>query len=283
MNSHSISDCIKRFPELNAVSDSARLDTEVILAWVLCKDRTYLFTWPEKTLTTEQYQAFFEAFEKRKQGIPIAYITGEREFWSLPFYTDSSTLIPRPDTEILVDYIINHVIQPGGLDSSISILDLGTGTGAIAISLAKELPNSQVDAVDVNNNAVALAKRNAERNGISNINIFQSDWFENIQDNYDIIVSNPPYIDASDPHLKEGDVRFEPSSALISEKDGLADIETICKTAPQFLRPSGILLVEHGWKQGLEVREIFKRNFNEVQTIKDYSNNERVTTGIWKR
>lgn len=270
-----IADCLKRVHELD--TETARLDLEVLLAWALKKDRTYLYTWPEKQLSSEEQNVFDTAVERRKKGEPIAYIVGEKEFWSLPLYVDDSTLIPRADTEILVEAALEKIAAP------MKILDLGTGTGAIAIALANERPDCKFMAVDKSIHALALAHKNCERHGLKNLVFMCSDWFSNIQEkDFDVIVANPPYVDATDPHLAEGDVVFEPQSALVAEENGLADIKKIISTSTAFLKQGGWLMLEHGWKQAADVREVFTREtFSKVATVQDYAGNERVTMGQW--
>ena len=278
----SIAECVALSRELEALSDSARLDTEVILAWVLNKSRTYLYTWPEKMISEAEYRAFTCALNRRKQGEPVAHITGEREFWSLDFFTDHSTLIPRPDTESLVEFVLAW-LDERSLESP-RILDLGTGTGAIAVALATSLPNASVTAVDYSESAVSLAQKNAARHQVNNLSIFQSDWFSNVSGTFDAIVSNPPYIACDDPHLTRGDVRYEPASALVAENDGFLDIQKICGRAAGFLTDGGVLCVEHGWQQALGVQRIFIENeFQAVSTYQDLSGNDRFTVGVVDR
>lgn len=281
MSLPTIADCIKRAHDLTAVSDSPRLDVEVILAWVLKKDRTYLYTWPEKTISPSELIAFDDAFSQRQSGCPVAHITGEREFWSLPLYTDTSTLIPRPDTEVLVEQALEVFRGEPFPKESLRILDLGTGTGAVAIALAKELPQAKVFAVDFSEDAVELAKRNAHRHGCSNLAIVHGSWFELVTGGFDCIVSNPPYIDSQDPLIDKGDVRFEPRTALIADNHGLADIQHIIEMASTYLKPHGWLGLEHGWTQGEAVRELLvKQGYRDVLTEKDYGGNDRVTSGL---
>lgn len=269
--------CLRRASELAELSDSARLDVEVILSWVLGKDRSFLFTWPEHQLSCEQLEQFERAFARRKAGEPVAHITGEREFWSLSLLTDASTLIPRPDTECLVELALARLPK-----TSPRILDLGTGTGAIALALASERADAEVMAVDVVDSAVALARKNAERLQIANIEIKQSHWFSAVNGRFDVIVSNPPYIDADDEHLQQGDVRFEPLSALVAEKQGLADLQLIVEQAPAYLNEGGWLLMEHGWQQGEAVRHLLlEKGYTDVATEQDFGGNDRVSLGRW--
>jgi len=273
-----ISECLQRAALLASVSDSPRLDVEVLLIWALGKSRTYLYTWPEHALDDAVYERFDAALTRRIKGEPVAYIVGRREFWSLELFTDNSTLIPRPDTEVLVEQALTKVVRPTS-----SILDLGTGTGAVALALASELPAANIDAVDFSKAAVQLAQKNCDYHQFKNLNIFSSDWFSHVSGSYDLIVSNPPYIDADDEHLGIGDVMFEPRSALVAANHGLADIEHIAEHARQYLVAGGWLLLEHGWRQGDDVRRVLERaGFCEVVTHKDYAGNDRVSLGCWR-
>ena len=267
---------------IGPLSDTARLDAEVILCHVLNCNKTYLFTWSDKVINKEDLELFLQLVEKRSQGRPVAHITGKRDFWSLSLNVNESTLIPRPDTETLVETVLTEsALLPSY--PNLKGLDLGTGTGAIALALASELPNSHWLGLDYSDEAVALAKSNQELNKIDNCQFSQSDWYNYLSkesDQFDIIVSNPPYIDPEDAHLKNGDVRFEPLSALVSEEHGLADIKHIVTNATQYLRPGGLLAIEHGYDQSAAVQKIFTKNrFAKVTTIKDLGQNDRITIG----
>jgi len=265
---------------LQHVSDSAKLDTEILLCFVLGKDRSYLLTWPEKFLSDEQLLVFIPLLARRFQGEPIAYITGVKEFWSLPLAVSAATLIPRPDTETLVELVL---VQYENCDN-VSCLDLGTGTGAIALALASEQPTWAIDAIDFNADAVKLAQSNATRLQLTQVNIFQSDWFTQIATNkkYDVIVSNPPYIDHTDENLSRGDVRFEPASALIANDNGLADIKHIAASAQHFLLHQGTLFFEHGFAQGDKVRQILTAlGYDNAQTAQDLNGHDRITWAIF--
>jgi len=259
-----------------STSESPRRDAEILLEHVTGKARTYLLAFGETLLTPEQEAQLAALLARRKTGEPVAHLTGEREFWSLPLYVSAATLIPRPDTECLVEQALARLP-----DGPCRILDLGTGTGAIALALASERPDCQVTAVDVMPDAVALAQRNLARLGFSNVQINQSSWFSALaQHAFEMIVSNPPYIDEHDPHLSQGDVRFEPLTALVAANDGLADIEHIITTAREHLVPGGWLLLEHGWTQGAAVRALFSAaGYASVETCRDYGGNERLTLG----
>jgi release factor glutamine methyltransferase len=278
MNTLSIAQCLQLAHELESLSDSARLDIELILCHVLQKNRTYLFTWPDKTLSPEQAEMFQIFFNRRKSGEPIAHILGQREFWSLPLAVNNSTLIPRPDTELLVEIVL-ELFAGDVPQQKRSCLDLGAGTGAIVLAIASEKPDWQLVGVDKSADAVALAEQNRDQLHFSHVQIKQSDWFSAITaQQFDVIVSNPPYIDPQDPHLEQGDVRFEPRSALIADNKGLADIELIIQQSWNYLCEQAWLLLEHGYDQGQAVRELFAaRGFVETRT--DLGGNERVTLG----
>lgn len=261
---------------LQTSSDSAKLDTEILLSFVLDKNRSYLLTWPENLLNEEQLHHFDQLLIRRANGEPIAYIVGVKEFWSLPLLVSKATLIPRPDTETLVELVLE---QYGDCDD-IYCLDLGTGTGAIALALASEKPTWKIDAIDYNVDAVQLAQLNAKKCQLDHVNIFQSDWFSQVETNkkYDLIVSNPPYIDCDDNNLMQGDVRFEPSSALIANDNGLADIKHIADIARCFLTSKGQLFFEHGFEQGVDVRDILVNfGFENPQTAQDLNGHDRIT------
>ena len=257
-------------------SESPRRDAEILLGFVTGKARTFILAFGETPLTNEQQEQLAGLLARRVRGEPVAHLIGEREFWSLPLFVSPATLIPRPDTECLVEQALARLPA-----APCRILDLGTGTGAIALALASERPDCQVTAVDLIPDAVALAQRNADHLGIRNIEIVQSRWFSALEgQQFSLIVSNPPYIDAQDPHLAQGDVRFEPLSALVAADNGLADLHTLIKEAPRYLLPQGWLLLEHGWQQGAAVREIFARyGWQQVETCRDYGDNERLTLG----
>ncbi len=264
--------------KLQNVSESARLDAEVLLCSILACDRAYLFTWPEKSLDSAQLTACDEVLIRRISGEPVAYILGEKEFWSLPFFTDKNTLIPRPDTEVLVEQVLARTTP-----SENRILDLGTGTGAIALAIAKERPMFCVEAVDKFPEVVALAEKNRTRLDCQNVRVFQSDWYAQTQGTFQVIVSNPPYIEPDDPHLAMGDVRHEPHSALVADDQGLSDLKVIISAGFGFLSSSGFLAVEHGYQQAEIVRSIFlQAGYAGVETVQDYGGRDRVTLGYVK-
>ncbi|ELY4663339.1 peptide chain release factor N(5)-glutamine methyltransferase [Cronobacter muytjensii] len=260
-------------------SESPRRDAEILLGFVTGRTRTFILAFGETALTDDELTRLDALLARRVQGEPVAYLTGQREFWSLPLEVSAATLIPRPDTECLVEQAL--VRLPA---APCRILDLGTGTGAIALALASERPDCQVTALDVVPQAVELAKRNAQRLGIDNVTVLQSHWFCALTDaRFSLIVSNPPYIDGDDPHLTQGDVRFEPKSALVAQNAGLADLDAIIAGARRFLENDGWLLLEHGWRQGEAVRALFTRaGYQGVETCRDYGGNERLTLGHYR-
>lgn len=261
-------------------SDSPALDAAVLLCHVLAKPRSYLLTWPDKTLEEPVLVSLNALLARRMAGEPVAYILGEREFWSLPLKVSPSTLIPRPDTERLVELALEKAALIEG-----ELLDLGTGTGAIALALASELPLRRVTGIDLRPEAAELAQENATRLSILNTQFLQGSWFSPLADGtkFALIVSNPPYIEESDPHLNQGDVRFEPKSALVAEENGLADIRYISTHAPRFLLEGGWLLFEHGYDQGEAVRTILRElGYQSVTTEQDYAGNDRVTLGQYQ-
>ena len=281
MNLLTIADCLKKSAQLIDISDSPRLDIEILLTHILQKDRTYLFTWPEKELSAEQKNQFDQFFSRRLAGEPVAHIIGQREFWSLPIMVNSSTLIPRPDTELLVEAVLGLFAEDDE-NQSRRLLDLGTGTGAIVLALANEKKSWHCTGVDKEIAAVELAEKNRAHLKLDNVKILHSDWFSTLASGmaFDVIVSNPPYIDPADEHLTQGDVRFEPLSALTADKKGLADLEYIIAHAPKYLMANGWLLVEHGHDQGEAVRHLFTENyFDDINTFRDFGRNERVTIG----
>ncbi|OUS11487.1 protein-(glutamine-N5) methyltransferase, release factor-specific [Gammaproteobacteria bacterium 53_120_T64] len=275
-----IAELLRLASRLEAVSDSPRLDVEVLLCHVLDKPRSYLFTWPEKILDQKTAQYFNDLLQRRADGEPIAYLTGQKEFWSLSLEVNTTTLIPRPDTELLVETALQAMAK-----SDAQVLDLGTGTGAIALALASERQQWQIMAVDLVPEAVALAEKNRQRLSLDNVRVLRSHWFKDIApQKFDLIVTNPPYIDADDHHLSEGDVRFEPSSALVSAHHGLADIEIIIAGAKPYLRTGGFLLIEHGYQQAGAVRTLLQNEgFVSVSTERDIAGLERVSTGCFQR
>ncbi|HHE9463111.1 TPA: peptide chain release factor N(5)-glutamine methyltransferase [Haemophilus influenzae 10810] len=273
-------------------SENSKIDALVLLQYATGKPRTQILAFDDTEIDEKVRLKLTALLDRRLNGEPIAYILGEKEFWSLPLNVSKSTLIPRPDTEVLVEKALQISLEK--LEQNpphFRILDLGTGTGAIALALASELfsicqkrqISLEIIGVDLMPDVVELAQSNAERNKL-NVQFLQSRWFGNITGQFDLIVSNPPYIDVQDEHLHQGDVRFEPLSALVANDAGYADLRYIIESAPNYLNFNGTLLLEHGWQQGEKVRSIFQENHWEmVETVRDYGDNERVTLGFWKK
>ena len=259
-------------------SPTPRLDAELLLAQALGKSRGYLHTWPERELEASQLECYQAALARRRTGEPVAYILGRQGFWSLDLDVASHTLIPRPDTELLVETAL--ALLPA---TPLQVLDLGTGTGAIALALACERPAWQVAGVDRVAEAVALAQSNGTRLQLANARFAESCWFSALAgQRFQLIVSNPPYIAAADPHLSQGDVRFEPSSALVAGIDGLDDIRLIIEQAPEHLLAGGWLLLEHGFDQAEAVRELLvQRGFSTVKSRRDLGGHQRISLGQW--
>lgn len=257
-------------------SPSAVLDAEVLLSFVLKCNSAHLVAWPDKELTVEQTTHFLHLLQQRQQGMPVAYITGSREFWSLDFSVDNSTLIPRPETETLIDFILSTFTN----SKKLKLLDMGTGSGAIAITIAREKPEWEIFASDISKQALQLAAQNSKKHQTS-VQLIHSDWFDNIPGkDFDIIVSNPPYIEADDPHLQQGDVRFEPATALVAGKTGMDDIKKLCLHAKRFLAEDGYLVIEHGYNQKQQVFNCFANNgFKQIEQKKDLSGHTRITAG----
>lgn len=260
-------------------SDSPELDAEILLCLILEKNRSYLRSWPKKQLHAQQRLQFKTLLKKRQQGTPIAYITGQREFWSREFKVSPDVLIPRPDTELLIELALPLIPK----DKSCKLIDLGTGSGAIAVTLATERPYAQIIGTDSSEAALKIAKQNADHYHCRNLRLVQSFWFEQIADtDFDLVISNPPYIAANDPHLQQGDLRFEPHSALVADENGLKDISVIAESACKHLKEGGFLLIEHGYNQQPQVQAIFESfDYANIQTHTDLGGNPRVTVGQW--
>lgn len=301
---------------LMGTSDSPDLDAELLLSNAIGQSRAWLLAYQDDEVAADDIASYQALLARRQQGEPMAYIFGEREFWSLSLNVNDSVLIPRPDTEILVEQALAYCQQQlcNGVDistdigtdistnisidtqtqstsiESFDIVDLGTGSGAIAIALATELKNPkfntqiQVSAVDQSATALTTATTNAARHNCEHIEFLHGSWFSPLaEQRFNLIVSNPPYIAENDHHLSQGDVRFEPRDALASGIDGLQDIHHLISTAPEHLHSGGCLMLEHGFQQSLAVQKLFKQyGFNSVATINDYAGHPRVTIGTWQ-
>lgn len=258
------------------VIDDAAMDAEILLADAMQKSRTWLKTWPEHTLSEDQQSRFKDLIQRRQKGEPTAYILGEKDFWSLTLKVTRDTLIPRPETELLVEQALQRIPA----DQKCTIADLGTGSGAIALAIASERPQASVWALDISEKALKVAQANAQSNKISNVSFEQGSWLSQWQHGQlDMIVSNPPYVAPNDPHL--ADLVYEPVTALVAEDKGLSDIRQITQQAIEHLKPGGYLLFEHGYDQGVAVREILQQaGFKQIETIKDYAGQDRVSLGV---
>ena len=275
---NTIAQCLRQATEqLQSSSDSARLDAEVLLAHLLQKERIYFLTWPEEELSVSMQQQYQALINRRQKGEPIAYITGFQEFWSLRLKVTPDTLIPRPDTEILVQTALEHI--PEAKDYSIA--DLGTGSGAIALAIAVERPLCHITGVDQSEAAVLIARENATRLGIHNVRFERGNWLDTFADqSLDMILSNPPYVAEKDPHMSEGDVRFEPVTALLAGPEGMAAYDIILPEAKRCLKQGGYLLLEHGYDQQARLlMRLQQQGFVKTCGIKDYASHDRVVIG----
>jgi release factor glutamine methyltransferase len=264
---------------LNTLSHSTRsprIDAEILLGFVLT---AYLYTYPEQTLDASQKEIYQELIIKRREGSPIAYLIGHREFFSLPLFINNDTLIPRPETELLVELTLKLLKDL----PTASVIDLGTGSGAIALALAFERPNWQLLACDIKPAALAVAKKNASQLNLTNVQLCCSDWFTSIpEQRFNAVISNPPYIAKNDPHLELGDLRFEPKEALISGQDGLTSLRYIIKHSYDRLLPGGLLLLEHGYEQKEAVAAMLKEcNYERTNCWQDLHGHDRVSGG-WR-
>lgn len=269
----------KGIANLEGKTPTKAQDAACLLAYVLKKSPLFLIMYPEQVIDESLQEAFLALIEKRSQGCPIAYLTGQQPFWSMELRVTSDTLIPRPETEHLVEAALEKIPT----QASYQIADLGTGSGAVGLALAKERPGSQVFATDQSTAALEIAKWNAKQLAIPNIQFYQGDWCDALpSQRYDVIVSNPPYIAVTEMGLLSPEVHFEPPTALFAEEEGLKAINTILRQAPVYLKSRGWLLIEHGFSQGKKVRALFEQSgFCEVFTQKDYAGHERVTGGVF--
>ena len=281
-------------------SPSPLIDAEVLLAFILNKNRAYLYSWPEKILSPSELINYQNLIKQRSQGTPIAYLINSREFWSLDLITNPNVLIPRPETELLVEAVLKylgsnpplcpvghigpplHGLNQNQVRTTTTIADFGTGSGAIAIALSCERPDWKIFALDSSKQALSIAEQNIQKHGCSNITLIHSHWGKNLHTPHslDAIVSNPPYLAQNDPHLALGDLRFEPKSALVSGESGLEDFEQIIQDAKLLLKPQGFLFFEHGYQQAESIYQLLiKNNFSFITTLKDINNHDRVSVG----
>lgn len=256
---------------------SARLDAEVLLAHALGQPRSHLHAWPDKVPAPAQQEQFEALLARRDSGEPVAYLTGQREFWSLPFTVTRDTLIPRPETETLVAQALSVIPR----DIPVDIADLGTGSGAIALALAHERPQARILATDCSDAALAIARENAQQLGISNVEFVTGDWCGALGDRlFDLLVSNPPYIAERDQHLAEGDVHFEPRGALASGTDGMTALTAIAGHARHHLRDGGWLMLEHGYNQQVAVMGLLlSLGYRDISDHPDDAGLSRVVCG----
>jgi release factor glutamine methyltransferase len=261
-----------------ATSGSGRLDAEVLLMHVLGVSRAWLFANSGAEPEDGQAVEFRELTARRAMGEPVAYLVGTREFFSLPLRVTPDVLIPRPETELLVETALEF-IPPS---ARWRVADLGTGSGAVALAIASERPQSEVHATEISPPALAVAEGNREQLGISNLNLHPGSWLSPLAGRFHVIVSNPPYVDADDPHLAQGDCRFEPQAALTPGPDGMAAIRQIVDEARAYLEEDGMLVFEHGYDQAGHVREVLERgNYREIESRRDLAGHERITSARW--
>lgn len=265
--------------QLTSVADNPALEADILLAHVLQKSRSYLHAWPEKEVTEEQEKQFNEFLKRRLNNEPIAHITGRKEFWSLEFDVTKDTLIPRPETELLVEIVLELIKTPEA-----KIADLGTGSGAIALSIAHEHPTWQIYAIDISDNVLQIARNNAQRFGLKNVSFCLSNWCTALPcADFDVIVSNPPYIAENEWNDYANGLQYEPLSALVSGADGLDAIREISRSAKHHLKARGYLLIEHGFGQAQAVREIFLADgYSDIRSFKDLLGHERATLGCYQ-
>ena len=265
---------------LLADQDEGRLETEILLAHVLGVSRPYLYANSDQDITLTQTETFLDLVHRRAAGEPIAYLTSFREFWSLPLKVTPDVLIPRPETELLVETALEFIPA----DARWRIADLGTGSGAIALAIASERPGCEIHATEYSEEAHEIARQNIEALAPGKVVLHQGSWLKPLKGRFRLIVSNPPYVAADDPHLQQGDCRFEPAGALSPGKDAIAAIRHIAQNARDYLDDGGMLALEHGFEQGCKVRQLLKDSgYDDVFTQKDLAGLERVTAGTRRR
>lgn len=264
----------------DAQSDSPKLDAELLLSQCLGESRTYLISHSDEQLSAQTLKNFHALLERRASGEPVAYIIGKREFWNIELAVNSSVLVPRPETELLIEVALNLLADT----NSARVADLGTGSGAIALALAHNLAGSHVLAVDVSDEALQTAQQNAESLNLANVEFRRASWCDGLEpDSYDLIVANPPYVAPGDPHLEKGDLRFEPNIALEADEEGLADLYTIANDARKSLKTGGHLLMEHGFDQyEALVNKLSALGYSNIEGHKDLAGLTRVIQGQWQ-
>ena len=280
-----MNNCVKTWIQqaaqtLESISETARLDAELLLAACLQQNRTWLMTWPDYVLTQKEQKTSAYLLQRRQQGQPIAYLLGYRDFWTLRLKVSPAVLIPRPETELLVETALEKLPE----QKILNVLDLGTGSGAIALAIASERPLANIIALDKSEKALIIAEENADQYALKKVQFLQSYWFDALSNEYhygfDLIVSNPPYIAESDPHLNQDDVRFEPRLALTSRKKGLTAIQHIILEAPQWLKKEGYLILEHGYDQQQAVLTLLKQaGFSNCLGLQDLAGVDRLCLG----
>ena len=271
-----ISDCLKHANTLADSCEQPLREAQALLAYCANLSLATMYTWPDKAISQAEYDSFTRCLVQRAKGYPLAYICGYKEFWSLNFAVEEGVLIPRPETELLVEQCVNYASDTSG-----NLLDLGTGTGAIALAFATEKPGWQITAVDANPQAVALAKHNAASLGITNTQVLASNWYSAVAgQRFNVIVANPPYIDGTAQELLGDGVKYEPSSALVAAENGMSDLKHIVAQAPNYLLPQAYLLLEHGYDQGAACRQVLNdAGFSAVETLQDYAGLDRISLG----
>lgn len=279
-----IEEALKIGKEALSALPSPQFETELLLSYVLKVNRSYLIAFPEKKLDEALITQFQTLLARRKKGEPFAYIAGEREFYGLSFIVNQETLIPRDDTEVIVDAALSLIPETLDIDTPFSLVDLGTGSGTIALAIKSIRKDIHVTAVDYYHATLKVAQQNAQNNQLD-VQFIQSNWFENLPlAAFDMIVSNPPYIDPVDHHLDGDGVKFEPKRALVADQKGLSDLYHLIKTAPKYFKSSGWLLLEHGYDQREALQaKMTEQGYTQVKTIKDYGNNDRVTLGYFEK
>lgn len=271
-----IEECLNNSIKKLLKSKSPKCDVEVLLSFVIKKKKSFLICYRDKNLSKEEEKKFNNLLKRRIQGEPISYLTGTKEFWSLPLLVNPYVLIPRQDSEILVEEVLNKSNK-----CSLSVLDLGTGSGALSLALASSRPNWNILGVDINNEAISIAAYNAKQLGLKNVKFIQSNWFSSIGNNtFDFIISNPPYLSSKEIKLFSENIKFEPLNSILSGDNGLKDIKHIILNSQQYLNRNGWLVIEHGWKQKKLVKKLFKENaYIHIYSRKDYGRNDRIVVG----